>query len=262
MSLSNNTELINPATRFFEWNGDKGNFKYYDKEAKKQVQLPLPFTFIVLDVLSKIGGFCEADNSGYWSNEVRDLKKESFVVRTKKGKAFTGIHEAVKSAALSGAKFAQSVYIAYKGDNGNLQIGNITMIGSSLGAFIDFKKKSKVYDGATTVKEILEGKKGKTVYQMPVFKLIPRSQETFDECVALDKELQEYLKLYFKKNSTEILDEEVLSEAAKEANTAAESEFSDGRSYREDNMMPPEDLFVDDNEFEPQSSNLSDDLPF
>ena len=32
MSRSNNTELINPAKRFYEWNGDKGGFRYFDKQ--------------------------------------------------------------------------------------------------------------------------------------------------------------------------------------------------------------------------------------
>lgn len=268
MSLSNNTEIKNPATRFFEWNGDKGHFKYYDKDDKKQVNVQLPFSFITLDVLSKIGGFSKADGSGYWSNEIRDIKKESFVVRTKKGKCHEGNYESVKAANLSGAKYAQSVYIAYKGDDGKLQIGNITMIGSSLGAWIDFRKKNKVYDGSITVRELKEGVNGKTVYQMPVFKLVQRSQEALDQCIILDKELQEYLKAYFVKNGLQTQDEAVLDAAANEANKVADSEFT-SKSYREDNIIdggPPADYFVDDdNEFETPataSSNLSDDLPF
>lgn len=274
MSRSNNNEITNPAVRFFEWNGDKGHFKYYDKENKKQIEVALPFTFLVLDCLSTIAGFCESDNSGYWSNEVRDIKKETFTIRTKKGKAFEGNYDAVKAASLTGAKYCQSVYIAFKENKDSpLQIGNVKMVGSSLGSWIEFRKKNKVMEGAITVKSCLEGKKGKTIYQMPVFSKIVTSPETDEKAIALDKELQEYLKAYFLKNSMSKLDEEVLSEAAKEANEIADKEFGSRRSYREDKMHddgPPADLFMEDeNEFDgptknvPPSTSVEDDgLPF
>ena len=64
MSRSNNVELKNPATRFFEWKGETGGFRYYDKEIDNEdgtkgarVQVSLPFYFLVLDTLATVKGY-------------------------------------------------------------------------------------------------------------------------------------------------------------------------------------------------------------
>lgn len=221
MSRSNNTEIINPAVRFFEWSGDEGLVKYYDKTKKENVKLGLPFQFLVLDVLSTISGFSDADQSGYWSNEVRDLKSEIFTVRNKKGKQFEGTYEQLPSANLTGAKYAQSVYIMFKDENGEAQIGNIKMMGSSLGAWIDFRKNAKVFEMAVTITGTLEGKKGKTIYQMPVFAASEPTSNDNAIAIDLDKELQSYLKSYFAKNKEAQAEEMVAEEDLGKAVEAA-----------------------------------------
>ncbi len=82
MSISNDRNVnVNPAVKFFQWGGSEGNVKYYDKEKKENVIIDLPFKFIKLDTLSTVTGFSDSDGSGYWSNEVRSLKMEPFVVK-------------------------------------------------------------------------------------------------------------------------------------------------------------------------------------
>ena len=244
MSRSNNTELITPCQRFFDWNGDKGLLKYYDKTAVNptnpektglNIEIKLPFTFIVLDILSTITGFSDTDNSGFWSNEIRDIKKEIFIVRNKKGKVFEGNYDALKAANISGIKYAQSVYIAFKNEN-EMIIGNIKMVGSSLGSWIDFRKKHDVYKGAISIKSTLEGKKGKTVYQMPVFTPIQISDDSNQIAIDLDKELQEYLTAYFNKSKIDKNEESVIETMVNESVKEA--------------FGLPEDLFIDD---EPKS---------
>jgi len=204
MSRSNNTELKNPSTRFLEWDGDKGGLRYYDKEKQERVSVPIPFTFLVLDTLSCIKGYSDADKSGFWSNEVRDLKTETIVVRNKNGQCEKGLYEnVINSRNCVGAKYSQSVYMAFFDDKKNLVIGNIQMMGAALGAWIDFRKKAKIFESAITIDGMTEGKKGKTVYKIPVFKTTPVSKETDEKAKALDVELQNYFNLYFAKNKNE-----------------------------------------------------------
>lgn len=251
MSRSNNTELKSPATRFFEWNGDKGGFKYFDKERGEKgenVSVPLPFRFLVLDQLTTIAGYSDADQSGFWSNEIRDTKKETLSVRTKKGLEMTGLYEQVKEKLSSkGADYAKSVYIAYYNENKELVIGNIKMKGAAISAWIDFCKKAKVYEGAVQVKTMLEGKKGKTVYQIPVFEAIPVTPETNDIAIGLDKELQCYLTEYFARrasNEPEVTQEEIKPETKPEV------------SFREQAMNAQAERDAD------KPIDDSDDLPF
>lgn len=242
MSRSNNTEIVNPCARFFEWNGDKGLLRYYDKELphptdkdKKgaNVEVGLPFTFLVLDTLSTISGFSDADNSGFWSNEIRNIKTDILVVRNKKGKVFTGTYDQLKAANISGVKYAQSVYIAFKNENKELVIGNIKMVGSSLGAWIDYRAKHKIYEGAISIKGTLHGKKGKTEYEMPVFSSTSVSEDTDKVAKDLDIELQEYLTAYFKRGTESKSEEEQIKEIINE-------------SHKDTFGSPPNDLFVDE----------------
>lgn len=252
MSRSNNTELTNPSKRFFEWNGDAVGFKYFDKtlgEKGEKVPVPLPFRFLVLDTLSCIKGFSDADQSGYWSNEIRDIKTDELVVRTKKGIAAKGVYEKVISLPdTTGSKYCQSVYIGYMlGDK--MEICNIAIVGAALGAWIEFRKKnkSKIYEGAVTVNEMLDGKKGNTNYKIPVFKMIDITPEKENQAKELDKELQTFLSLYLKKNATTSIEQTSETIAIKEV---AKEEINVPSMAGD---APPESVYV---------SDPNDDLPF
>lgn len=207
MSRSNNTEIPNPAVHFYNWNGDTGGFRYFDKslgEKGERVAVPLPFSFMVLDTLSTIKGYDDSSNSGYWSNEIRDIKRDILTVRTKGGIASKGTYEQViTDRNCNGAKYCQSVYVAIKYGE-EMKIANIQMLGAALGAWIEFRKKNNVYTEAVTVSEFIEGRKGKTVYQIPVFKAIPASDDSAAIAMDLDKQLQEYLKVYFERTREQI----------------------------------------------------------
>ena len=211
MSRSNNTEIRNPAKKFFEWDGENGGFRYYDKdkihakgEKGERVHVPLPFKFLVLDTLSTIKGYSDADKSGYWCNEVRDLQTEIMTVKNKKGICAKGLYaDVINDRNCTGSKYSQSVYIGYFEDK-QLVICNIQIVGAALGAWIDFRKKAKIYEGAVCVPEMVEGTKGKNVYKIPVFKMFASSKETEEKAKELDKELQKHLFNYFAKNKPEV----------------------------------------------------------
>ena len=210
MSRSNNTEIINPATRFFEWSGSEGKVKYYDKEAKENIYVDLPFTFLVLDTLVTITGYSDEAESGYWSNEVRNIKVEPMTVRTKKGAVAIGLYDEVKD--LTGAKYTQSVYIAYRGDDDQLEIGNIKLHGSAIGPWIEFRKGRDIYQGAVTIAGKHKAKKGRNEYFEPIFEVTPTKEETDDTAKALDVVLQDYLKVYLARNANLVFPEPVAQE--------------------------------------------------
>jgi len=233
MSRSNNTEIISPVKRHFEWSGSEGCIKYFDKtkgEKGENILLKLPFTFLVLDRLTTMRGFSDADNSGIWSNEIRDLKKETLTVRTKKGIIGQGLYETLDAVKNKGAQYAQSVYIAYYDENKELSIGNLLMTGSSIGPWIDLLKGKDIYKYAVIIKEKKEEKKGATKFFAPVFNLTTVKPETDNKAIDLDKELQTYLKAYFSRNATQqteqqnLAPEDVITKEQKEGVKELENE--------------------------------------
>lgn len=247
MSRSNNTEIQNPASKFIEWKGGKGILRYFDKsrgEKGEDVIIPLPFTFLVLDRLSTIKGFSDSDQSGFWSNEVRDLKKEPFTVRTKKGVVHTGLYSTMAPVLNMGACYSQSIYAAVKGADGKLEIVNIQMNGCAIGPWIELLKGKDIYKYAVTIASRSdEKKKGQTVYYEPVFKLNSQiAEETEKQAIELDKQLQEYLAAYFKRTSSQIV-ESTADQAA--ASTTSDLPNSNGNGeYQHANEItePIDDL--------------------
>jgi hypothetical protein len=206
MSLSApNEQLKNVASKFYKWSGDSGCFNYYDKDTKTSIDVPIsektPFTFIILDTLSTIKGYSDSESCGFWSNEVKNTKTEPLIVRTKSGIQAAGLYADIKDGIKAkGAKYCQSTYVAMKSKDG-LEVVNLQLQGVALKAMGDFAKANKVMGMAVQVKSCTEGKKGKTVFQVPVFNLLKLSEKTLAEATALDVILQDYLKAFFAKNA-------------------------------------------------------------
>jgi len=204
MSRSNNTDVKNPAVKTFKWS--EKCFIHYEKgeneEKGKNIENILPFKFLVLDELICIRGFNDNEKSGYWSNEIRDTREEELNVKIKgqNGKiktCATGLYKnIITDRDCIGAKFCQSVYIAYF-EGTELTIGKIELTGAALGAWFEFKKANNIYKGAVSVKEFKTDKKGKVEFTMPIFVLTEVSEATDQKAIGLDAELQEYFKAYF-----------------------------------------------------------------
>src|SRR5689334_2515222 len=131
MSRSNPSENSNPnpATRRFEWNGEKGTVRYYDKDAKQNVEVGSDFTFILLYQLGSVGGWHDASDSGIYSNEVKDTRQEAFVVKAFKGGVLAeGIYQSIKDrVGTLGGQFVAKLYIAFKNSSGDLAIGTLAL---------------------------------------------------------------------------------------------------------------------------------------
>lgn len=195
MSRSNPT-LTNPATRFFEWSGSKGQLEFYDKEKKERINVPLPFEFLPLDELSTITGFSARAKSSYWSNEVRNIKNDTLTVRSKNGVEQEGTYDTLADVRAKGAKYAKSIYIMYKTREG-WQIGNIKAHGSALSSWIEFSGTCKPQNGKVTVTkgDVLQTPKGDDYYP-PVFEYGSADYEENGIAMDLDRELQVYLNQY------------------------------------------------------------------
>lgn len=205
MSFSNPTAK-NPATRFMQWRGGEdggGRVTWYDKEAQEENEVKLPFSFIVLDELTTLTGFSDAQQQGFWSNEVKD-QRGVLVARTKQGVQARGTYQEIKAMGIQGLKFAQSVYIAFKDESGELVIGNIKMSGAALTQWIEFKKRFDIEQCAVYITdEPLKAKKGSNTYYKPVFEGQNINDNTRKQVVALDEELQKYLTTYLRRSPDE-----------------------------------------------------------
>lgn len=203
MSRSNRVDAVNPANRFFEWKGGEGELTYFDKsigENGEVVQVEFPFRFMVLDVLAGAAGGITVNGQyqKYWSNAVRNTKKQQLIVRSKGGTVARGYYEDIRGR--DGIKFQQSIYIAFREGEGELQIGCLKLTGAALGAWFDFRKVQKdIYAGAISIDG--RGEKetnGVTVFYRPVFSHVATvSEESEAQAVELDKHLQEYFTMYF-----------------------------------------------------------------
>ena len=194
MSLSNPRSGQSPVRKYFKVRSSTGDIVFYDKSVAKEVEVPLPFRFVVLDVLNTVGGFHEKSKSGIWSNEFRNSSTDVIRVRSKAGVLATGPYSEIKDTLKAlGGKFANSVYIAYKED-GETALGNITFIGASVSEWFDFGKgKSFDSDPGVAVTRFEHRTKGRNEYFVPVFERLAVAEDTLQEAAALDRELQQYL---------------------------------------------------------------------
>lgn len=220
MSRSNPTEgARNPATRWFTWAGgeDAGYPHWYDKDAKANVPVRLPFTFLFLDELTTIKGYHKRSKSGIYANEIKDTRQDVLVVKSfNGGEIASGLYADIKDKVkVAGGGFCSSVYIAYKDEQGQLAIGNFAMRGAALGAWMDFKKEcgtkkdesGKAVPGycvdAVQITGYVDDKSGDNDFRRPVFALKGTSPETNAAAIALDRQLQAFVSDYLKRPKTE-----------------------------------------------------------
>lgn len=207
MSRSNPSDhLKNPSTRWFEWNGENGVVRYYDKDAKKNIDVPLPFTFMLLDQLSSVRGWHEASKSGIYSNEVKDTRQETMLVRCKVGTLAEGVYRDIKDRVNTiGGSFNANCYLAFKNGGSDLSIGCLRFKGSALGAWMDFCKanRSALYTDAIRIVSYTEGKKGRITFRVPVFAVASVAEDTNERARELDAELQDYLETYLARRTNE-----------------------------------------------------------
>jgi len=254
MSLSN-PKLKNPASKFIEWSGNVKNpcFYYYDKEKGENITLENPCFVVPLDELSTIKGFSQEDNTGIYSNEVKNSVKQVLNVRTFKGTDIVkGIYKDIKGHIIAaGGKFAKSIYAVMitPGENKedrNYELVNVTFKGSSLGPWIDARIK---IDNGIGLKLSINNeikKTGSTEYFEPTIEKIKINSLTLKKAISFDEKLQIYLNQYLDQQKANIIEEENitkvdLSEEKSEEEIAAEK-YMHETEENIDNFNDVEDL--------------------
>lgn len=256
-------QLTNPANKFFKWNGNKdsgGLIQYYDKEAKENVTVPFPFSFLVLDRVFTIGGGHDVGGtwSGFWSNAVQNLQTQQFTVKSKQGRIASGYYADIKGT--SGIKFITGLYIAYKDEEDILQIGYLELGGAAMSAWIDFAKARDIYSGAFSITGSEQKKKGSNVYFEPVFvHKADISEESDLAAKELTKHVVEYLKARFRLDAdVEPYEQEYSGMAASAGASVHDTLMSRNNAERPD--WNPTDDDAPDN-FDPSLDNDSE-VPF
>ncbi len=201
------TPQSNPATKFIDWKSNDKCFSYYDKETSSNIQIPLPFKFLVLDEMHCIKGWNDATQSAIFSNEVKFIGTETMIVKPFKGNEiakglYKDIKEKVKSA---GGHYVKSIYIML--EDGTL--ANLQLKGSSVQAWGEFtqKTRSRLADEWIEVKTAKDGKKGAVKFSIPEFTFLRSIND--DEANQADEVfnvLESYLKTYLAKAEVPVVE--------------------------------------------------------
>lgn len=207
MSRSNPSEsTAHVAKRWIEYNGEVGSFKHYDKthvnddgSQGANIDLGPKLVFLYLDTTYSVTGWSDSNNAGIYANEVKDISNGILTVKCFKGNAapYVGNWASIKDAVkASGGKFTANIYIAYKGKEGELEIGVLQLKGAAYAEWNEFaKKKGKtLVEGAVSIASHKDGKKGSVKFKTPVFDTIPASEKSNLAAIELDKELQAFFK--------------------------------------------------------------------
>jgi hypothetical protein len=236
MSTSNRrsafaTPQSNPATKFIEWKSNDKCFSYYDKaiaeslqgsdaeviKEKANVQIQLPFKFLVLDELSFVKGWSDALTGNIISNEVKFISKETIIAKcyhkNVKGESVIteiakGLYKDIKDQVVTaGAKYHKSIYVML--EDGSL--ANIKFKGACVGKWAEFtqKTRNRLADEWVIVAKAEDGKKGAVKFSTPSFgfhsSLIDIEADLADDAFNI---LESYLKTYLAKAEPVIVEEE------------------------------------------------------
>lgn len=235
----------NPAKAFHKWAGGKGELVHWNGE--ENVASKLPFKFAILEQTRRIQGFVpgrgQGDSARFYSNEAVDYNDVITVMRKEQNKAaeevISGKYADIKSKLPEGAKYASVLYIL------NVETGEIeclTLSGCSVGAFIDFSKKNKIYENFVEITgKGEEEHMGASTFYRPVFAVSdPYSREDMDMLVKKDAEVIDWLKEVHNKSgatSSDPIDQtpaqydgegsqEIIEEEPSQDNNKGEVDFS------------------------------------
>ena len=203
----------NPAKKFIDWKSNEKSFSYYDKENQKNVLIPLPFKFLVLDELHTVKGWNDPTQSSIYSNEVKFISKEIMTVKPFKGNEIAkGYYKDIKDKIqAAGGHYVKSIYIMLEdGTMANLQLKGAAV--QEWGNFTQ-KTRSRLTDEWIEVKSVKEGKKGAVKYSIPEFQFLRSiSDSESEQADEIFDELEAYLKAYLTKAEPVIEDPDPIEE--------------------------------------------------
>lgn len=210
----------NPATKFLEWKSNDKCFSFWDRDTSKNIEIKLPFRFLVLKEMHTVKGWNDASESRIYSNEVKFIGKEELTVKSfKGGEIAKGLYKEIKSKVKdAGGVYHKSLYIMTEAG----EIINLAIKGSAAGEWGEFtqKSRSRLFDEWITVADADDRKKGATKYSVPVFKYDSSlSKQEGDLADERYKVLQDYILKYERSSSEreqgaeniDVVDAEVVS---------------------------------------------------
>jgi hypothetical protein len=211
ISQTNETKVSkNPTSKYLEWKSNDKLFTYYDSNASENVNVDLPFRFLLLTQYHTIGGFHSDSNSRIYSNYVSYIGTEEMNVRSYKGGEIAkGLYKNIKSSIIgSGGKYHKAIF-------GMLEDGSIVSIslkGSAVREWTDFFDSNEhLLDNKwVEIKSATQHKKGSIEYSTPDFvvgKNLTKAQENLaDSATAL---FQVFVDDYFSVENKEVDIEEM-----------------------------------------------------
>ena len=235
----------NPAELFITWSSKHQKFVYYDKEAKANYMIDMPFKFLAISKYITVTGWNQKNEFSLISNEVKDISDELTVNAYYKGG--NGKEQIVKGdwksiselMELKKGKFTQSVY-AMLPDG---KVVNIKLSGASLSTWFEFQKNQtdRFFNDWVVVNGFKEGVNGSVEYTYPVFEwgtsLDKPSQERAE---VADSKIEEYEKSYFKNSEPEkdAFEGRSRSEVDKHEKIAAELDMHEQAANVEEDDLP------------------------
>ena len=163
-------KVQSPVTNFLKWSNSNGAFNDYDKQTKETSLKKMPLKFLVLANYISIGGFDEASNSGYWSNEIKDTRTETLFVRNGNGLFKQGLYADIKAdLAVVKCKYTEALYVML--EDGTL--GHIKLSGTNSRLWFSFKAiaKTKLSKNWTVFSDAKVAKKGSITWSEPTISI-------------------------------------------------------------------------------------------
>lgn len=215
------TRNPNPATKFLKWKSNDQCFEFYDKEARKKVEIQLPLKFLFLQHYHTVKGWSNSAGSGIWSNEVYFLTHETIDVKDSNGTICKGIYKKNKAFInAAGGQYYRSIYcMTPDGEIVNLQLKGTCVGGinesqspdkipvKGWNLFHSGNKRKNIQGVAhlldnqwIEIKDFRKGKNGTISYTIPFFELgASITKEENALAVIAAEKLQNYMDLYFSK---------------------------------------------------------------
>lgn len=187
-----------PAKVYRKWAGGEGKLVHWDGE--NNIEEKLPFEFCILEQTRRISGFSpmgSGDSIRYFSNETVGYDDEIVVKRKKQSSGVTeivlrGKYSDIKEKLPQGARLAINLYIYNKEKN---QVEVMTLQGASLGAFIEFSKRNKIYENSVVMTRGAEKVNGTVHFFPPEFKVCSAyNEDIMKVLVEADKQVVDYQK--------------------------------------------------------------------
>lgn len=186
----------NPATKYLNWKSNDKALGYWDKDAKENKLISLPFSFVFLAERHAIGGWSESAKSSIYSNEVKFIGKEPVTVKASKNLIVTGIYKEVKEKIVGAGGHYEKVI--YGMDLNTLEIIKINLKGSacqSWGDFVSNVAKGKQFDFIVKFSGATDEKKGSVKFSKPTFELGDLIEGELDKAANTQYSiLEEYFK--------------------------------------------------------------------